>query len=37
MAPLEFTKGLFPSVLEWDERMYGYLNREYIKGHRYAL
>jgi hypothetical protein len=30
-GPLEFAKGFFPSVLECDARMYGYLSREYIK------
>jgi histidinol-phosphate phosphatase family protein len=30
-GPLDFAKGLFPSMLECDARMYGYLSREYIK------
>jgi histidinol-phosphate phosphatase family protein len=30
-APLDFAKGLFPSMLERGTRMYGYLSREYIK------
>ena len=30
-APLDFAKGLFPSMLERGARMYGYLSREYIK------
>jgi histidinol-phosphate phosphatase family protein len=30
-GPLDFGKGLFPSMLEREARMYGYLSREYIK------
>ena len=30
-GPVDFAKGLFPSMLECDARMYGYLSREYIK------
>ena len=30
-GPLDFAKGLFPSMLERDARIYGYLSREYIK------
>jgi histidinol-phosphate phosphatase family protein len=30
-TPLDFAKDLFPRMLEWDVRMYGYLSREYIK------
>jgi histidinol-phosphate phosphatase family protein len=30
-APLDFAKGVFPSMLECGARVYGYLSREYIK------